>query len=661
MSTEFGINIPWFDGDYGHDLGNNIAHPNYPVNFNEIRIEFVLQSLVKYKISLLRIWLFENREGLIYDHRGEIIGIDPIFLKNLERLVQLLRQYHIKVYWTLLDANSIIQDNDSITRSILINPVVTDQFIRYCILPCIEVIQSVTWGIDLCNEPESIIFNARLNKQQWEKDWSQVISGLLSLLDGIKERWPYINIGIGSGYDEGTSWNELYRSRIGWKLDIVDIHSHCIGKQVSLEDPRFGSWQLLVIGELGHGAIDHDASHDSWLDKQKDMEWKIRTIPSQKYKAVFLWYFTSMELMSATNLYFGNEPSKIFSVIQQINDQKNSHDWFTGLNAEIPKQKMKTYSQIILPLHLRQMGSSDACGHRSGWRYVLDMLSSVPCSSNLILDDFIERTFQREDNNQVWKVPWVGIMHHPPQFPLWLDETASLETIMETERFKISLPYLKAIIVLSEHLKQWLKSKVDVPIFVLKHPTEIPKLQFSYKSFLMSKIKSVIQVGYFSKNIRAIDQVRLPKSYKKIHVFNNKPWIINARDRVDRFSPWRSRKIWGETEIVERLSDDSYDSLLGKSLVLCEFFDASASNVIIESIARNTPIIVNRHPAVIEYLGSTYPLLFNDINDIYDMVSDADRIKAAHDYLYSMDKSFLSGDIFAKRVSSILETIGRNL
>ena len=82
-------------------------------------------------------------------------------------------------------------------------------------------------------------------------------------------------------------------------------------------------------------------------------------------------------------------------------------------------------------------------------------------------------------------------------------------------------------------------------------------------------------------------------------------WTSSIREydiRVGRH--WRSlrtRPTFSPWEIVEqtRVSAYRYDCLLSENVVTIELFDASANNVIVECIARNTPIVVNRHPAVV--------------------------------------------------------------
>jgi hypothetical protein len=85
--------------------------------------------------------------------------------------------------------------------------------------------------------------------------------------------------------------------------------------------------------------------------------------------------------------------------------------------------------------------------------------------------------------------------------------------------------------------------------------------------------------------------------------------------------------------------------------------DASAVNTIIECIVRTTPIVVNKHPAVVELLGEKYPLYFkqSSVNiDIYKMIQDDKLIRKAHKYLKRMDKSRFSSSSFVEEFKNIL-------
>jgi len=92
-------------------------------------------------------------------------------------------------------------------------------------------------------------------------------------------------------------------------------------------------------------------------------------------------------------------------------------------------------------------------------------------------------------------------------------------------------------------------------------------------------------------------------------------------------------------EVLEYISNEDYDKMMTENLVFVNLVDASAVNTVIECVVRETPIVVNKHPAVIEVLGENYPLYYTDITQIKDLLKDSSKIYKAHRHLANIDKS----------------------
>ena len=99
--------------------------------------------------------------------------------------------------------------------------------------------------------------------------------------------------------------------------------------------------------------------------------------------------------------------------------------------------------------------------------------------------------------------------------------------------------------------------------------------------------------------------------------------------------------------VMPFLSNDMYDELLSENVVFCDLFDASANNLVIECIARTTPIAVNPVGGIPEYLGSSYPLYCSSTQEAEDKLHDMDLLLKAHEYLKALDvRPKLTGDYF---------------
>ena len=91
--------------------------------------------------------------------------------------------------------------------------------------------------------------------------------------------------------------------------------------------------------------------------------------------------------------------------------------------------------------------------------------------------------------------------------------------------------------------------------------------------------------------------------------------------------------IKNDVELLERVNNDEYDDLLSKNIVFVELYDSSANNLVIECIARNTPILINPVGGVVDYLGKDYPFYFNTLEEASYKLQNKELIKETTNYL----------------------------
>ena len=85
--------------------------------------------------------------------------------------------------------------------------------------------------------------------------------------------------------------------------------------------------------------------------------------------------------------------------------------------------------------------------------------------------------------------------------------------------------------------------------------------------------------------------------------------------------------------MLPRAPDYEYDILLSENIVFFDFYDISASNLVVECIVRNTPILIKKHPATIEYLGNEYPFFFETLEEANAKANDMELINRTHEYM----------------------------
>lgn len=299
--------------------------------------------------------------------------------------------------------------------------------------------------------------------------------------------------------------------------------------------------------------------------------------------------------------------------------------------------------------------AADAIGvgfHRSGWPYVFKYLETVHSRNGILFDDFVEQNFCYKDKPTVYREPWVGVFHHPPTIPYFGNLREDLLVMMQKPEFIESAKNLKMAFALSEHLAQFLRRYLKCPVVVLKHPCGIPNLKWTLERYSRNRHKTLIQVGYYLRNTQLVNQIPL-SSFHKLRLWTKKDWVREFDERVRKYWAGIRREYGGYTDMTF-IPASHYDSYLSNNIVVMEVFDASASNGVLDCIVRNTPIIINKNPAVVEYLGENYPLYFKDPSEIPGI---AKRAEEAHEYLKKMDKTWLNAELFVKQVLTHIESL----
>ncbi len=301
--------------------------------------------------------------------------------------------------------------------------------------------------------------------------------------------------------------------------------------------------------------------------------------------------------------------------------------------------------------------------HRSGWKYALQCLSSLTSAEGILFDDFVDRSFGWDPVAAPHREPWAGVFHKPYGWPPWLgpqNNTNTPERLIGSSLFRESLLNLRLAIVFSRRLGDWLARKLPVPVTVASLPTEFPTRQFSAAEYIGQSSRMVIQIGYTLRNLRAIHQLPAPAGFVKARIRIRNPSADRAEQQVLRYWGGRAdRPEVGEVIEFERLSDADYDELLCKSVVFLELFDSSANNTIVECIVRNSPVVVNRLPALEEYLGAGYPLFYDRFEDAPNLLDDR-KVLEGHRYLQSIDKSRFAGARFREAIATSIRTVAAN-
>ena len=344
--------------------------------------------------------------------------------------------------------------------------------------------------------------------------------------------------------------------------------------------------------------------------------------------------------------------------------------------------------------------------HRAGWQFVVDKLYEYNSASNenLLIDLYIDRTFHWNsyEYNKFGLIPytknWIGFIHHTCNTKYSNYNTVDL---FKNKLFIESLKYCKGLILLSNELKskvdKLLKNiNINIDTYVIYHPTEFvsDEKMFTTKKFVLNTNKKIIQIGAWMRDIGAINRLDLGNNplylnkyvligkkmenyYYDSDIDNKVNEDLDKTSCVSNTSESKSNETISNNNIMCRdfnnqkvnlnkdvthihfLENNEFDNLLSENIVFIKLEDASAVNTVIECIVRNTPIIVNRLPALEEVLGKRYPLFYNSINDVKNLLT-MKNIEKGYEYLKNLNKSELKLETFINKFINIVNQIYDN-
>jgi hypothetical protein len=181
-----------------------------------------------------------------------------------------------------------------------------------------------------------------------------------------------------------------------------------------------------------------------------------------------------------------------------------------------------------------------------------------------------------------------------------------------------------------------------VPIHPLRLPLPEIKKKWSGKAFDANPDKKIIQIGWWMQRAHAIHLLPV-KNMGKIWVKGTDPdldkvLIAEQQHLMDRHILFdfmlKSVRIIKDPEIQE------YEQLLSENIVFAHYYDAINMDLLLTCIAGHTPILVNPHSSIREYLGNDYPLYYYSYNDAAEKASDPEQIRKGSEHLHHLAKKY---------------------
>jgi hypothetical protein len=335
-----------------------------------------------------------------------------------------------------------------------------------------------------------------------------------------------------------------------------------------------------------------------------------------------------------------------------------------------PNWKERLFKNNIIQFNIPQQLDKGFSEHRGGWDVIKHSLNDnnlYSANNNYIFYDMLDIIFLF-NKGHIIEQKWCGIFHCTPITPDYLD-FINISNIFNNNNFIKSLKNCLGIITLSSYLSNYFteyfkKINININVYTLKHPTITTNIPgFNYVHFKYNNNKKIIQLGQQLRKLSSIYLLPEIPKYSKMWLTGTTQFnkmIKYLKYEIELFDIDKSVINMHKIPMTYIQNFDEYDKLLTRNLVFMELYDAAANNAIVECIVRNTPIIVNKIPAVVEYLGEDYPLYFNNLEEIPELLTDQ-NIFNAHQYLLNMNKEDLEIDFFNKKLITLLYNIFNNI
>lgn len=274
--------------------------------------------------------------------------------------------------------------------------------------------------------------------------------------------------------------------------------------------------------------------------------------------------------------------------------------------------------------------------HQHGWNEVLRLMRThlhQNTGAPAFLDDFLDISFGDNIGDQgiPYKHWWVGMIHHPARIPAGDPILAmkSADTWMRTTEFKASLPRCRGLITFSQSNAREIRSILAeigfvIPVFTLAHPTEHNVPQFDFAAF--EKTRHVNCVGFWLRRLQTF--AHLNTGLKKRYILMSH----RAEERLAHLEKC-NQGLKKDYAVVPYLDYAAYNEALASGVGFADYIACNASNTVLEHLARATPLVVNPHPAIVDYLGCDYPLYYGCLAEAENILRDTKTLRQGHEYL----------------------------
>ncbi len=246
--------------------------------------------------------------------------------------------------------------------------------------------------------------------------------------------------------------------------------------------------------------------------------------------------------------------------------------------------------------------------HRAGWKYATDaIVGSLHQFNGTLVYDWYDAVLR--DRIETTR-PWVGFVHnvisYPQEYQHKYQRLFCLSDIQKAAHWEQNLKNCRGLFTLCEVAAARLRTLTDVPVSAVLHPVADDLPHFTMDGFRSNPRAEIVHVGQWLRKYHAFCDLRCRWRKKMLMPGDvwKKDFEVMDRERPDH-----------GVEVVNHISNGEYDALLSRNIAFLWLYDAAACNTVLECLVRATPLLINRLPALEEYLGVEYPFFYSTMEE----------------------------------------------
>lgn len=228
---------------------------------------------------------------------------------------------------------------------------------------------------------------------------------------------------------------------------------------------------------------------------------------------------------------------------------------------------------------------------------------------------------------------WFTILDQPFHAPSW-KTTNKLPLLLnkindEKDIFKQNC---QTIISYSQSDANELNKYLSGKINVINHPLPYSTQKWSYDHYKIANKKNIIQIETGCGCLNAI--YLLPKSSFNKFLFTNISQTIIKEKLIYEREHLSAINYHSNTEVNIIFSEiNAIEQFYSSSIFISHLYDFVSEWNILKCFSDNAPLLINRLPSVVDYLGNNYPFYYSCYEEAIDKAKDITLIKETNEYM----------------------------